>query len=411
MRRLLIKRWLFLGFIILANLFIALKTGADFFYFSFLFLTALVCIDYLWLFITYYLAELHIEQRSPKRTEEGQFIKVEVSVKNQGLLSLGTLVLESNLACEVEEKRLERLALEYLPVGSTRTVSFSGNAYKRGRYDIGPCRVYFFDPLNLFFFQQTFPVYSEIYVYPKTFHIPRFPSLIKGVMPWFGIDTTHVSGDDDEFFGVREYRLGDPIKRMHWFSSAKHNRLIVRQFQRQSFFRATILFTLNRNENFGEGKEKVEEYIVKIAASVAKYLLEKGCAVEILAHIGEAVHIPSNKGGEHLESILKFLAMAQANSTITMIELLEGFSRFIPNDSNLIIIALDTEWDNLMRTIPLRSRNISVIPLILLSSSFLHSFGAAKILTETKMKLLDTVKLTPLFFLKGENPEEAFLKY
>ena len=411
MRELFVKKWVFLGSIVLVNLFIGLKTGIGFFYFASLFLVLVVLLDCLWLFISYFTATLDIKHRITNRAEEGQIIKAEVTVRNKGFLPLRNLVLEDNLTCEAEGKRLKRVGLAYVPAESLVTISYECECYKRGRYNIGPQAVYFFDPLNLFFLKQVFGSSSELYVYPKIFRIQKFPLLTKGTVPWFGIDTSHVSGDDDEFFGTREYRPGDPVKRIHWFSSARQNKLIVKQYQRQSFFRATLLFTLNRNENFGEGKEKVEEYIVKIAASLAKYLLGKGCALEIIAHTGEAVHIPSNKGGEHLEGILRFLAMARAESTVTMIELLEGFSRFIPNDSNLIVIALDTEWESLLRTIPLRTRNISVIPLILLSSTFLYSFGTAKFLKDVKIKLFSTLKLNPLFFLKGENPEEAFIKY
>ena len=406
-----VRKWIFLGFIVLANLFIALKTGIGFFYFSFWFLLSVVFIDWLWLFAVYFTSGLRIEHKVPIRAVEEQLIKVETVIKNSGFLPLWNLVLEDNLACEAEGKRLKRTGLEYIASNSSRLIIYQCECYKRGRYDIGPCVVYFFDPLNIFFLKQAFPVHSELYVYPKVFRVQKFPPLTKGSVPWFGIDTSRTSGDDDEFFGIREYQPGDPIKRIHWISSARQNKLIVKQFQRQSFFRATLVFNLNRNENFGYGKETVEEYIIKIAASVAKYLLEKGCALELIAHTGEMVHIPSNKGPEHLEGIFKFLAGACAESTITLSEVLEGSSRFIPNDSNLIVITLDTEWENLMRAVPLQSRNISVIPLILLSSTFLYSFGTDKFLTDVKIKLSDTLKLSPLFFLKGENLEESFLKY
>jgi uncharacterized protein (DUF58 family) len=39
------------------------------------------------------------------------------------------------------------------------------------------------------------------------------------------------SGSGTEMFGVREYQPGDPLRRIHWRSSARHGELIVREFE------------------------------------------------------------------------------------------------------------------------------------------------------------------------------------
>jgi uncharacterized protein (DUF58 family) len=39
------------------------------------------------------------------------------------------------------------------------------------------------------------------------------------------------AGSGTEMFGVREYRPGDPLRRIHWRSSARHAELIVREFE------------------------------------------------------------------------------------------------------------------------------------------------------------------------------------
>src|SRR5438445_13416249 len=39
------------------------------------------------------------------------------------------------------------------------------------------------------------------------------------------------AGSGTEMFGAREYRPGDPLRRIHWRSSARHGELIVREFE------------------------------------------------------------------------------------------------------------------------------------------------------------------------------------
>jgi uncharacterized protein (DUF58 family) len=63
--------------------------------------------------------------------------------------------------------------------------------------------------------------------------LPRFASL--GNRPQVReLEATAAScrsGSGTELFGVREYRPGDPLRRIHWRSSARHGELIVREYE------------------------------------------------------------------------------------------------------------------------------------------------------------------------------------
>ncbi|MCX5701596.1 MAG: DUF58 domain-containing protein [Candidatus Omnitrophica bacterium] len=411
MLRILLKKWIFLFIIIIFDLIIGLRTAADFFYFFFWFLLSVVALSLIWVLVEYIGATLHLERKIPRRVIEDDILELEAVIKNKSILPLLNLVLEDNLSCAAPEKRKKWALLEYLGPSSSVTIKYSCECPLRGKYRIGPFSIFLFDPLGLFFLKKTFFVYSELYVYPRIFEIPRFPELVKGIVPWFGMETSRVSGDEHEFYGVREYQRGDPIKKIHWLSTARKNKLIVKLFQKLVFYRTTIIFNLNQDRNYGEGKKSVVEYTVKIAASVAKYLIDKGISVEIIAHTGEIVHMPFNKGQEHMEDIFKFLAVAQAESKIGMDEMFQEFSRHIPNDSSLVIIMLDMDWEYLFALLALKGKNISLVPLILISSSFLHPLEEQVIKDSQIMKLPKAFNFMPVFFSCGANLSEAFIKY
>ena len=235
--------------------------------------------------------------------------------------------------------------------------------------------------------------------------------MTKGILPWFGVEAGRKSGGDDEFFGTREYKRGDPLKLIHWFSSARTQTLIVKEFQDRSFYRATILFNLSQEDNLGVGKESVSEYVIKIAASSAQYLIEHNISVEMIAHTEKLVHIPANKGAEHLEDILRFLAMARAESRVSLREVLEDYLPFIPNDSNIIVIMLDRDWEYLQGMQLLSKRSISVIPFILISASFLWTREQEMLKKDALMHFSGELHSQPFLFSCGENPEEVFLRY
>jgi len=405
-----IKKWAFIVLILCFDFFIALKTGVGFFYFIFWFLLSLVFFSFTWIVVEYLTAVIYLERKTPVKVKEDDSLEIKAVIENRGIVPVFNLVLEDFVPCSDAAGRIKRKLLDFLPPGVSLHLKYKVHCPQRGRYKIGPFTVYYFDPLGLFYLRKKFKQYSEIYVFPKTFNIRRFPSLLKGVSPWFGIETTRVSGEDDEFYGVREYKGSDPIKRIHWFSSARKNKLMVKQFQRQAFFRATILFNLESKSNFGEGKERVCEYIIRLAASVSKYLLDNGVSLEIISNTGEFVHILSNKGPEYQEDVLKFLALAQAKSKISLGETFEEFARFIPSDTTLIVIMLDKDWVYLPAILPLLRRNVSLIPLILVSSTFQYSFNNVEVIKDMRIKLSKSFNFNPILLSRGDNLEAAFLK-
>jgi len=354
---------------------------------------------------------LSLVRRTMAKLEEDDILEIETVIGNNSFLPILNFVLEDHLTCATLKERKKKFLLEYLGPRSTLSLKYRCQCPRRGRYEIGPFSIYLFDPWGLFFFKKSFFLYSELYVYPRTFNIPKFPPLVKGTVPWFGIETSRVSGDEDEFYGIREYKPGDPIKRIHWLSTAKKNKLIVKQFQRQVFFRATIIFNLDKDKNFGEGKESVAEYIIKIAASVAKYFIERNVSLELIAHIGEIAHIPFNKGPEHLEDIFRFLTIAQAESRISLNEVFQEFAPYIPNDSSLIVIMLDEDWEFLPAMLSLKARNISLIPLVLIASSFLYPSEKQKIIEFPEPKSSQAFDFAPIFFSCGDNLGQDFIKY
>ena len=413
MLKLYLKRWLLLFIIIIATFIIGIRTAIAFFHFFFWFLLSVAVMNLAWVLIAYAGTRLSLARKVITKVTEDDVLKIEALLDNNSFLPVFNLVLQDGLSCADSQERKKRILIEYLRPRSLLSVKYYCLCPLRGKYRLGPFTVYFFDPFGIFFLKRDYYIYSELYVYPRTFSIKRFPNLVRGFLPWFGIETTRVSGDEDEFFGIREYKEGDPIKRIHWISTARKNRLIVKQFQRQSYFRATIVFNLEKDKNFGEGKERVAEYIIKIVASIAKYLVEKGIdiSLQVIVHASEIVHIPFNKGEEHLDDIFKFLAVAQAESKVSLAEIIEEFSHEIPSDSTLIVVMTDSDWEFYPSLLLLEKRNISVIPLILISSTFLYPFDKQDIVQEVRMKISPIVNIKPIFFSRGDNLAECFLQY
>ena len=168
------------------------------------------------------------------------------------------------------------------------------------------------------------------------------------------------------------------------------------------------MFNLGKNNNLGEGKESVAEYTIKIVASVAKYLINLGVSVEIIAHTEEIVHIPSNKGQEHLEDIFKFLTVAKAESNVSLLDIFNNFNRYISEDTTLITVMLDTDREYIPAMLSSPVRNVSLLPIILVSSSFLGGWENEKTANVLDIKIPEIISLRPIYIHCGQIWEDKF---
>ncbi|MFA4988108.1 MAG: DUF58 domain-containing protein [Candidatus Omnitrophota bacterium] len=408
MRKKFLGKWLLFLLLLGFSLFMSLKTPFIIFCLLFWIFLSVFTISFSWLAVVFLCERVRMERKTTLRVEEDDTLKISLDIKNGGLLPVFDIILKDSLNCASSPEKDVFMVPEVLMPGATCRLEYGCLCPQRGRYNIGPITAYFFDPLGMFYFKKVYRLYSEVYVYPRTFRIRKFPSLNKGSSLLLGVETSRVSGDDDEFYGVREYKRGDPLKKIHWMVSARKNQLIVKEFQRQSFFRATIMFNLNKEENLGEGKESVAEYIVKIVASIAKYLTDLGVSIEIISHAGEVVCIPFNKGQEHLEDIMKFLTIAQAESRISLFELFTTFQRNILEDSSLIVVMSDKNKAFLSTMLSLGVQNVSLIPVLIKSSTFVKGAGAPIPGKEHETGMPENINLKPIYIARKDNLAEKF---
>ncbi len=107
------------------------------------------------------------------------------------------------------------------------------------------------------------------------------------------------AGSGTEMFGVREYRPGDPLRRIHWRSSARHGELIVREFEPPG------VQTLGIFCDPSPPTPEAADQIARLAASEAWDCLRAGGRV-ILWAPGAETSLPSES--RSLWALLEWLA-------------------------------------------------------------------------------------------------------
>ena len=122
----------------------------------------------------------------------------------------------------------ENLILSLVPLGGysvKRTVVFR----YRGLYEIGVHEIYISDPLRLFRLRVDVDNFSNVTVYPRKLEFERESESAVSDVPSPFVRTLD-SRDKSEVSNIREYRMGDSLKSIHWKLSSKAENLQVKDY-------------------------------------------------------------------------------------------------------------------------------------------------------------------------------------
>lgn len=158
---------------------------------------------------------------------------------------------------------------------------------RRGVYSAGPLRIGVTDPFGLARIDREVGTGHEIVVTPRVTPLEAAlgsAASIDGVV--HGLQRrTHPNSDE---LIAREYRYGDPLRRVNWAATARRGELMVREEEQRGDPEARILLDTTlagRQRGSGPRRENDDgahfgfELGVEIAASIGVHLLERGFRV------------------------------------------------------------------------------------------------------------------------------------
>src|SRR5439155_587474 len=119
-----------------------------------------------------------------------------------------------------------------------------------------------------------------------------------------GVALAGAVGDSEEFVSLRDYRPGDPLRRVHWRSAARVGRPVVKEYQDEFFVRHALVL-----DTFAEREESdVFEEAVSVAASIACSIQTKDSLLDLLFVGPETYCFTAGRGLGHTDHMLEVLA-------------------------------------------------------------------------------------------------------
>ena len=219
------------------------------------------------------------------QVEVGQRAIVQLELTNVGPTT-GVLLIEEQIPWALGSR--PRFVVDTMRPGWSRRIEYAVQADVRGKYQIGPLRVRVGDPFGLLELHRTFTKTAQLVVIPATEPLPPIPLL----GAWTGTGDNRprpfASGSAADVT-VRDYRVGDDLRRVHWRSTAKVGALMVRREEQPWQSRATLFIDNRARVHRGQGPHSSLERAVTAAASIALHLASQGYQVRLVSAVGEEI--------------------------------------------------------------------------------------------------------------------------
>ena len=218
-------------------------------------------------------------QRSilPTRPRVGEPCRVQLQILNTGSRSAAPL----HLTERIEGLDSLRLQIAPVPSGEQSITSYNFPTLVRGRQVIAASKVQVEDPFGLLRSTCLAGAETQVLVLPKLWQLSPLRAALGQENRKPSHSAAFISRPAEEFAGLREYLPGDDLRRIHWPTTARTGRPVMRQFELPLQHRTTVLLDLMSSASF--------ERSVSAAASVIALEAKQGGLIRLVTTATQSV--------------------------------------------------------------------------------------------------------------------------
>ena len=281
----------------------------------------------------------------PEKVSAGQQVQGEFALTNNSLLPVYDLGLQLPRLPEYLDETGSGGVLSRLGPGETRRIGIELEARKRGIYDVPAIRPSTAYPFNLCLTRGRPHKPGHLLVLPSFHPISRVDVPVGKKYQPGGIALTSNVGESPEYIGSRDYRPGDPYKRLDFRSWARLAQPAVKEFQEEYYCRLALVVDtfVARGRRKGRRGFPELESAISLGASVADALSRGEYIIDVFAAGPELYVFRAGRHIAHLDNILEILACVDECRESPFEQIGPAISNELANITSVICVLLD--WD------------------------------------------------------------------
>lgn len=300
---------------------------------------------------------------SPDRVVEGAPVTVRLSITNEGS-SLEQFLVEDPLPPRFVVEEGKSFAAAALGPGETLDMEYTLRS-QRGCYRFEGLRLTASDLLGLA--QRTAQLVpqaegsGELTVLPRVVRLRRLAIRPRRTRGHAGPVPARLGGSGTDFYGVREYQVGDPRRWINWRTSARHDSgLFTNQFEQERIADVGLILDARARSDVRLDGDSLFEHAVRATASLADTFLRDGNRVGLLAFGRYVDWTFPGYGKVQRERILRALARAEPGDSQVFDNLEFLPTRFFSAGSQLVLVS-PVSRDDLPVLLRLRARGYQLL--------------------------------------------------
>ena len=199
---------------------------------------------------------------------------------------------------------IDECALPALAPHGECELTISAESFRRGIAHFSQATLARADPLGIFRHLSVVHAPANVLVLPRRYDIK--PVDLPGSRHYQpgGMTLATSVGESEEFIGLREYRPGDPLQRIHWKSFARAGKPIVREYQDEFLERHALVL-----DTFGSAADEIAfEEAISVAASFACTIHTQECMLDLMFVGAEPYCYTAGRGQLQTANLMEILA-------------------------------------------------------------------------------------------------------
>ena len=270
---------------------------------------------------------------------EDEEVRVEIALENRGRKSVSLVEVVDTFGAALADRKALLDAGPLRPGRRHRLVYRAACSRLWGVHTVGPISISVSDPLGLFSPRRLLPDIRPFDVFPRVHAVGGLERL--GARASFAPSerTTARAGHSAAYLGVRDFRPGDDLRRVHWPATARHAKPMVKELELDLTPYFTLFLDLERDHRAGTGEKSTLEYVVRTAASLLATAARRDDTVQVFGEGRETLAVPPGRGELHLAYALDQLIRVRQDGGLPLLDLFLREQAAVPPGSTAALLA------------------------------------------------------------------------